>query len=67
MYVADSQYDQAKQNEDEEQCALAENYRNEVIRLGESILTGCTDDLFAMMPLNFFATPTRTPETRKKP
>lgn len=46
MYVSDSQYDQAKQDETEEQRTLAENYRNEVIRLGESILTGCTDDLF---------------------
>ena len=45
MYVADSQYDQAKQQEDENGHALAEEYRNEVIRLGESILAGCTDDL----------------------
>lgn len=67
MYVADSQYDQAKQNEDEEQRALAENYRNEVIRLENPFLPAAPMTFFAMMPLNFFATPTRTPETRKKP
>lgn len=44
MYVSDSQYDQAKQSEAEEQCALAEKYRNEILRLGESLLAGCTDD-----------------------
>lgn len=46
LYVSDSQYDQAKQSEAEEQRALAQEYRNEILRLGESLLAGCTDDLF---------------------